>query len=353
MAAVLFVGAILAGSAAAATLSSGPVPAPVALPTPVTLQAPFTLIDKIALPAKPGHGDLVRYDPATGDTYVSLSDGAAVVDTRTGKVVHTYRSIAAPNGMAFGRHHIYWTDAGGPGKPNRIVVISKRSWKIVGRISTVGTSPDGIWVDPGMQRLFIAMDDDNWVGIYRTGAVPRFAGKIPLAPAHPKAGPDIGVLVPAKATLYIPDDATEDAISTRTGKLIRAVPLPIPVRRHGGAKGQIYDTQTNRLWVGTTDHAVLVLNADTLAVVRRLPAEGSIDQVTFDPKLGLVYAFEGGAKGFDVYDARTMRRLGVVSTGVGATHTGTVDPITHAVYAYAGEAAALYVYRPAAAVLRP
>lgn len=346
LAAALLLGMMLAGSAAVAALASDPVP------TPFTLPAPFTLIDKIALPAKPGHGDLVRYDPATGDAYVSLSAGAAVVDTRTGKVVHTYRSIAAPNGMAFGRHHVYWTDAGGPGKPNRIVVISKRSWKIVGRISTVGTSPDGIWVDPGTHRLFVAMDDDNWVDIYRTGATPRFAGKIPLAPAHPKAGPDIGVLVSAKATLYIPDDATEDAISTRTGKLVRAVPLPIPLGRHGGAKGQIYDTRTNRLWVGTTDHAVLVLNADSLAVVRRLPAEGGIDQVAFDPKLGLVYAFEGGAKGFDVYDARTMRRLGFVSTGVGATHTGTVDPITHAVYAYAGEAAALYVYRPAAAALR-
>ncbi|HVB66599.1 MAG TPA: hypothetical protein VNE67_01925 [Acetobacteraceae bacterium] len=334
LAAGLLLSAILAGPAAAAG------------PTPSTLAAPFTLIDKIALPAPPGHGDLVRYDPSNGDAYVSLSAGAAVVDTRTGKVVHDYRSIAAPNGMAFGTRYVYWTDAGGPGKTNQIVVISKQSWKIVGRVDTVGTSPDGIWVDPGTHQLFVGMDDNNWVDRYRTGARPTFEAKIPLAPAHPKAGPDIGVLVPAKATLYMPDDAMEEAISTKTGKITRAVHLPIPSGRHGGAKGQIYDARTNQLWVGTTGHAVLVLNADTLAVIRRLPAKGGIDQVAWDPRLGLVYTFEGGAKGFDVYDAATLRPMGFVSTGVGATHTGAADPATHNVYAYAGEAGALYVYRP-------
>lgn len=66
----------------------------------------------------------------------------------------------------------------------------------------------------------------------------------------------------------------------------------------------------------------------------------------FDPGLGLVYAFEGSAMGFDVYDANTMAHVTFVSTGIRQIHTGDVDPATHRVYADGGNARVIDVFQP-------
>lgn len=71
-----------------------------------------------------------------------------------------------------------------------------------------------------------------------------------------------------------------------------------------------------------------------------------MDVAVFDPGLGLVYAFEGTAKGFDVYDANTMEHVTFVSTGIGQTHTEDVDPATLRAYAYGGNARVIDVFQP-------
>ena len=305
----------------------------------------FKLVDKISLPGKAGHGDFVRYDPTDGYVYVSLPNGGAVVDTHTNKVIHYFKSILSPNSHASDKNYVYWTAAGGTGKANQIVVISKKDWKIVKRINTVGTSPDGLAFDPTSQKLYAQMDDNNWVDVYSSGRTPKFQTKIPLYPSK-GSGPDVGTLVPSKNILYMPDDSWEEAININTGKITHKVNTHVKVTKLGGTKGQIYDPKTNTVWVGTTTGNVLIFNADTLKMIKRLPAKGGIDEVSFDPKLGLVYAFDGGASGVDVYDSNTMTPVTFISTGIGLTHSGTVDLANHDVYAYAGKADALYVYKP-------
>jgi DNA-binding beta-propeller fold protein YncE len=305
----------------------------------------FKLVDKISLPGKPGHGDFVRYDPTDGYIYVSLPNGGAVVDTHTNKVIHYFKSISSPNSHASDKNYVYWTVADGPGKTNQIVVISKKDWKIVNRVTTEGTSPDGMWLDPGNHKLYIAMDDNNWIDVYSTGHAPKFETKIPLYPAK-GSGPDVGTLVPSKNILYMPDDSWEEAININTDKITHKVNTHVKITKLGGTKGQIYDPKTNTVWVGSTTGGVLVFNADTLKIIKRLPSKGGIDQVSFDPKLNLVYAFDGGANGVDVYNANTMAPVTFISTGIGLTHTGTVDLANNDIYAYAGKADALYVYKP-------
>lgn len=78
----------------------------------------------------------------------------------------------------------------------------------------------------------------------------------------------------------------------------------------------------------------------------KVTKKGGIDQVAFDPKLGLVYTFDGGAKGFDVYDANTMKPATFVSTGVATAHTGDVDTAARLVFAYHGENDTLGIFKP-------
>ncbi len=170
----------------------------------------FEPIGKIALPGKPGHGDIVTYDPAAKKLYVSLADdGLAVVDPATRKVIADIQHIPSPNGNAADAHYVYVAagEGDGAGKVNAIVVIDKKSWKEVGRVTTQGTSPDWIAVDPASRTLYVTSDDKNWVEVYSSGAHPQFKAKWPLLPAAAKAGPDVATLLARKHEIFQSDDA--------------------------------------------------------------------------------------------------------------------------------------------------
>jgi hypothetical protein len=71
------------------------------------------------------------------------------------------------------------------------------------------------------------------------------------------------------------------------------------------------------------------------------------DGLAYDPRLGLAYAFQGAIPGFDVYSVKDEKWLATVKTGTKKpTHSGTVDLVTHDIYAYAGGDAAMIVYKP-------
>jgi DNA-binding beta-propeller fold protein YncE len=310
----------------------------------------FKLVDKIALPCKPGHGDWVSYDPGNHDVYVSLhGSGMAVVDTKTNKVIHDFKNIPDPNTMTFNSHYIYETAAEGPGagKVNQIVVINKKTWKVVDRVNSVGTTPDGVFIDKANNKLYVVSDDNNWIDVYTTGAHPKFIKKFTLYPPNPKSGPDVANLF--NGTIYATDDAWVLMVNPNTGKIGTKVNYHVKLTKFGGTKDMFFDRAHNRLWVATTTGGVLIVNPKTLAVEKRLKesSKTGADAVAWDKKLGLVYVFEGGIPGFDVYSINGMKHVGVVKTGSKLpTHSGAVDPATHMIYAYAGGDAALYVYRP-------
>jgi hypothetical protein len=304
---------------------------------------PYTQVTTIPLPGKGGHGDWVTYDPDTNSVYVALHEsGVAVIDADANKVVADVDPIPGPNGIAYDSGYLYVA----AGDSNELVVISKGDWKIVGRLKTKGTSPDGVWV-PALGTVALSSDDNNWVEIYSSGASPRLLATIPLQPANPKTGPDVGVYVASKGTLYMPVDSLVEAVDLKTGKIGARVDTGVPLTKNGGTKNMTYDAAKNLLWVGTTANKALILDADTLEVRGSVPAHGGIDEVSFDPGRRLVYTFESSAKGFDVFNADTRLPVAYVNTGSGNTHTGDVNPKTHNVYVYEGDANMVAVYAPA------
>jgi YVTN family beta-propeller protein len=301
----------------------------------------YTLIGTIPLPGPSGHGDWVAYDPS--NEYIYLSHHGAnvvVVDTKTNKVVANISSpdLSTPDGITFDHTYLYVTAE----KAGKIVVISKATWKIVGTATSKGSSPDGIWLDAAMGRLYVVSNDANQLDVYGAGDQPNLIASYPLEPAKPKAGPDVGILLPSRNRLYESDDALVLAIDLDSGQITRRLDTGLPVTAKGATKGMVYDSKTDHLWVATTDKQLLVLNPDTLARVKTLAATEADDQMGFDPGLRLVYAF--GGHGFDVYNADTMEHVAYVDTGSPVTHTGAVDPITHQVYVYEGHANVLAVY---------
>ena len=316
----------------------------------------FQLAKVIPLPTTDQGGDAVSYDPGNHRIYVSMGKadaGAVVINADTDQIFKVIRQgISHPDGQAFDAHYVYWTS--NPkvnGKSvGRIVVIAKQGWQVRHQFSTVVTSPDGIWTDPARHRLYIAMDDNNRVDKYTLSAQPKFLGTIPLFPKVGD-GPDLGVLVPSQQVLYMPDDSWEEKINLRNDHIEAITNIAryfstSPNGHHVNTKGQIFDPQTNTLWVGTDRGQLFVFNAKSLKVLAHLPARAGIDQVAYDPTYHLVYAFESDAKGFNVYNAQTLKPVTFVSTGYGKTHTGAVDPLNHRIFVYAGEAHGVYVYQP-------
>ena len=333
---------IVALGAYPATLAPAGQPASQAVAAAAMIQ--YTQIATIPLPGKGGHGDWVTYDPDTNSVYVALHEsGVAVIDTGANKVVADIDPIPEPNGIAYDSGYLYVAAAG---DSNELVVVSKGDWKIVGRVKTKGTSPDGVWV-PDLGTVAVSSDDKNWVEIYSSGATPHLLRLISLQPATPKNGPDVGVYVASKGTLYMPVDALVEAVNVKTGKIGAWVDTGLPITQNGATKNMVYDPSKNLLWVGTTASKALILDADTLQVRGSVPAHGGIDEVSFDQGLRLIYTFESSAKGFDVFNADTRLPVAYVNTGSGNTHTGDVNPKTHNVYVYEGDANVVAVYAPA------
>jgi hypothetical protein len=322
----------------AAGVGSG---AQAAMTAPNSVSNGYTLVSKIPLPGPAGHGDWVSYDSGTGYIYLSHhGSNLVVVDPSTNTVVANIQSsdLKTPDVMTFDSNYVYVTaeDA------HRIVVISKVDWKIVGSARTKGASPDGIWLDSATGRLYVVTNGANQVEVYTAGNQPQLMATYPLRPAKPKVGPDVGVLVPAKATLYEPDDSLVLAMDAKTGQITGVLDTHLRIGKNGANKSMAYDPKTNRLWVATTDKQVLILDADMLMEITNPPATEPDDGMSFDPSLRLVYAF--GGHGFDVYNADTLQHVAYVNTGSAVTHTGVVDPVNHRVYAYEGQANVLGVY---------
>ncbi|MDE2318466.1 MAG: hypothetical protein KGK02_02070 [Rhodospirillales bacterium] len=309
-------------------------------------QVTYKEIAKIPLPTTPGHGDLVAYDPGNKMVYVSLAGGGmAVVDATNNTVAHNITDISSPNGETFDDNYVYETEAEGPGagKANQLIVIDKSNWQIVSRVDTVGTSPDGIFIDKQNGLLYVVMDDDNSIDEYTTGATPKFVKKIALLPKNPVTGPDVANLI--NGYIYATDDSSVEKIDPNSGKILKLMDYHLKLTDKGGTKDMIYDKDHNRIWVATTTGGVLEINPDTLAVEKRLKETSGGDQMGADFGMGLAYVF--GGKGFDYYSIKDQKHLGHVKTGdKPPTHSGAVDPVTHNVYAYAGGDAQLDVYQP-------
>lgn len=149
-------------------------------------------------------------------------------------------------------------------------------------------------------------------------------------------------------TIYATDDADVETLNPSTGKIGVLANYMLKQNKFGGTKGMIWDPDHNAIWVGTTNHEILIVDPKTLLINKKpLPETAGADAVMADPGLGLVYAFQSGAQGFDVYSIKDEKYLTTVNIGMkGPTHSGAVDTDTHDVYLYAGPAAAIYVYKP-------
>ncbi len=353
--------------AGVAAMSTAPLATPAyaaakPLPAWVSPQSPYTwkLVATIPLQGKKGHGDGINMDPQNGRIFVSMHGGGVdVVSTKDDRSIKLLTGIPGPSDIEYYDGYIYVAQGPGPGSPNALVAINGKTLAVT-KVTTKGTSPDEISIDPLTKKLYLGLDDDNWIEVYNVSdpakpTLDSIIGEYP--PAYPgSSGPDDLTVVPSLGTLYASNSSAEGMYNASSGQLEGSYDTHIPLRKFGGLKGVRYNAKTNQIWVVSTNASIygkdnlgmFVLNANNMNLVAALPLTGGGDGLAVDHGLGLLYAFTRwkGSDGFDVYNMNTDARIAHISDDIGQTHTGVVDEATHVVYAFAGNKAELLAYKP-------
>ena len=131
-----------------------------------------------------------------------------------------------------------------------------------------------------------------------------------------------------------------DVFDLSTGLLVKQIPT-------GGANGVTIDARDGKYYVGAGDaNAVVVIDSQTLAVVKTIPLGGPVDAMTFDTKRGIVYA--GHDDGTDVWaiDAAIDKLVGTIQVPEGPEIV-EYDPQTDRVYQNIKSQALMLVINPA------
>lgn len=304
---------------------------------PVAAQAGYKLVKTIDLPGtKGGHGDWVAYDGDTGTVWLAQSPDhdVVVIDTKTKGVKGVVAGIANGNGIALTPQYAFLADGDG----NDVVVVDKKTLQHVATLKPQGKTPDGVVYDPDVDRVFVTCDDSNDMTVY--SGKPPFAqvAHLQLQPNPDKDGPDVAVYVEAKKRVFQPVHNVIDVIDPSTNTITLWRP---DVKKD--VKPIVYDPKTNHLFVGTTDKRMLVLDADSGALLATIPLKGSVDETAID--VGARRAYVGDKAGkIEVIDLDNNKIVTLLPSEKNV-HTLAVDTDTHDVYVYRNESNKLDIYQ--------
>jgi len=307
--------------------------------TPVDkLLTPIATID---LPGKGGRGGVVVYDHSQQLIYVAQpsAGNVVVISTQTNKIVAVVPGVKGARGIAVGPDYLYVA----AGDENKLAVIDKTTWQVVGRMTTGGDGPEGVYYDPQDNKVFVVNVVSNTIGVI--SATPPFAllASFALSASKPVIGPELGLYEPNKNLIYQSWDNYVLVIDPATNKIISRIPTGVSPAKRGGAKGMVYDPVNNTLWVGTNTKQLLAMHLDTGEYSAIAIASG-LDQLSWDPRVRLIFIAQAKAGLLGVVDATTGKYLGSLKTESGF-HAVGVDYNQHLVYAYYGKSNKVVVYK--------
>jgi YVTN family beta-propeller protein len=184
--------------------------------------------------------------------------------------------------------------------------------------------------DPASQHVFVINGD--------SGSVTVIDPKQQAAIATVQAGEalEYGV-VDAMGKLYVNGSEKKELlrVDTHTNQIDARWPIPDCTSPHGLA----IDTASHRLFASCVNDRLMVVNADSGAVVATLPIGSGTDAVAFDPKRKLIFSSNGRDGTLSVLleqDPQSFKSLETVTTTPSA-RTMSIDPATGRLYIAAAE----------------
>lgn len=295
-----------------------------------TSSADYHLTRTVALGA-PERWDYVVYDAPSHRVYVAHGDHVTVVDGRNGKVV------GQVEGMTGGTHGIAISHAAGlgytdDGKAGEGVAFSLKTLKVVKHLKAAPDS-DAVTIDPTSGHVFVVDGDPGLLTVIdpkkdRVVATVHVGSKLEYAVAGHNG--KIYVNGVAKREIY--------RVDTTTNQVDASWPIPQCEAPHGLA----VDTSTHRLFSSCENGQLVIVNADTGAIVAAVPIGRGTDAAAFDPTHKLVFSSNGMDGTLSIIrevNANTFVPAGTIKTALSARTMG-IDPVSGRVFLAAGDTTA-------------
>ncbi|HKJ93365.1 MAG TPA: hypothetical protein VJ957_09355 [Longimicrobiales bacterium] len=274
-----------------------------------------------------GFWDYLAADRASQRLYVSHGTKVVVIDTRANRVVGEIDDLPGVHGMALapGLGLGFASD----GRENAAAFVDLKTLKVTKRVKT-GENPDAILYVPGFDEVytFNGRSQDATVIDAKSGDV---VATIPLP-----GKPEFAVYDPRSKRIYnnIEDRGEIAVIDPSTHKVVATWPISPGAE----ASGLAIDVAHQRLFAVCGNGLMVMVNAQTGAVVDNVPVGRGPDAVRYDPGLGLAFASNGEGT-VTIAHEDGPDRLRVVQTlkTQPSARTMALDPTTHRIYLSAAQ----------------
>ena len=236
-------------------------------------------VSKVVPLGLPDRWDYVVFDPESRRIYVAHGDRITIVDGRSGVLIGTVE------GMPGGTHGVAVSRATGKGytddgKAGMVVEFDLTTLKVIKQIKAESDA-DGIVFDPSSGHIFVIDGDSGKLTVIdpKTDAI--------VATIEGGGGLEFGD-TGNNGKFYV-DGAENNEIvrvDTATNKADAHWAMPTCLRPHGLAIDRVH----HRLFASCSNKVMVVMNADSGAVIATLPIGEGSDFAAFDPERGLAYS---------------------------------------------------------------
>ena len=291
----------------------------ISIPTPVRIGRPF--IDYLAIGASRLYAGYASHGMV------------GVIDTATNRAVGALGGLGRVHGIALvPEMNLGFASSSGDNNVNAFDLTYNKLLKKI----PAGDDPDAIIYDGKLHLVYVG-DHDGKTGTLIDPATQTVLATIPLGgePEYPQADPETGLIYQ-----NLEDTSELVVIDAQQHAVVRRYPLA-PGK---APTGLAFDAANRRLF-STCSGKLIVLNAETGAIVAALPIGALTDGADYDPGLHRIYTANGiGSMTVIQQDSPDRYRvLENAPTRFGG-HSLAVDPATHRIYvAYFGSIA---VYEP-------
>jgi len=242
----------------------------------------YTLTKSVPLGA-PDNWDYVVFDPVSGRVFIGHSTETTIVDGKSGAIVGHFTGLNGAHGTAIdaklGRG---FADSG---KDPSVTAFDLKTFQpIPGSKITTPEDTDGMGFDPASGHVFTMNGDAGSASIIDP-ATAKLIVNIPLDGKPEYADAD------GRGHIYanIEDKGQLAAIDTATNKVTAHWTLTGCTSPHGLA----VDGPGRRVFSSCANGKLLVVNADTGAIVASLPIGLGSDAVAYDPARHRVFSSNG------------------------------------------------------------
>nr|WP_315028457.1 YncE family protein [uncultured Chryseobacterium sp.] len=281
---------------------------------------PMKVIDTFQIGGDDSGWDYIALNPQNNQLYVSHGSRVHIIDKTSGASIAEIADTSGVHGIAF----VPDTQKGyiSCGKLDKVKVFDTKTNKIITEIST-GQNPDAIFYEVFSKNIIVCNGKSNDISIIdtKTNSVIKtinVGGKPETAVSDGKG----------KIFVNIEDKNEIVVIDAKTFTLLSHWGLD----KEEGPSGLAIDIKSNRLFT-TCDKMLVIVDASTGRLIKKLPIGDHCDGVVFDTKTSTIYTSNGEGNISVVHqnNANQYMPLPNIETKKGA-RTITLDHSTHYLY---------------------